>query len=114
MWKRGLDPYSEWDQLEKLGDGAFGDVFKVRNKVRRDYAAAKVIELGNEEEMEEHYNEIAILAKINHPNIVKLVDGIFYEKKLWEGASINIYPCFLVNPEKYYLATDSGKTISLD
>ncbi|CAG5112975.1 Oidioi.mRNA.OKI2018_I69.chr2.g7129.t1.cds [Oikopleura dioica] len=81
--KRGLDPYSEWDQLEKLGDGAFGDVFKVRNKVRRDYAAAKVIELGNEEEMEEHYNEIAILAKINHPSIVKLVDGIFYEKKLW-------------------------------
>lgn len=81
--KRDVDPYSEWDQLEKLGEGAFGDVFKVRNKVRRDYAAAKVIELKNEEEMEDHYNEIAILAKINHPSIVKLVDGLFYEKKLW-------------------------------
>jgi len=81
--KRDVDPYSEWDQLEKLGNGAFGDVFKVRNKVRRDYAAAKVIELTQEEEIEEHYNEIAILAKINHPNIVKLVDGLFYEKKLW-------------------------------
>ncbi|CBY20137.1 unnamed protein product [Oikopleura dioica] len=80
---RDIDPYSEWDQLEKLGEGSFGDVFKVRNKVRRDYAAAKVIELKYEEEMEEHYNEIAILAKINHPSIVKLVDGLFYEKKLW-------------------------------
>jgi hypothetical protein len=59
----------------------------VRNKVRRDYAAAKVIELKNEEEMEDHYNEIAILAKINHPSIVKLVDGLFYEKKLWERGS---------------------------
>ena len=58
----------------------------MRNKVRRDYAAAKVIELKNEEEMEDHYNEIAILAKINHPSIVKLVDGLFYEKKLWERA----------------------------
>ena len=49
--------------MGKLGDGAFGDVFKAKNRINRNYAAAKIIELTSEEDIEEHATEIDILAK---------------------------------------------------
>jgi len=49
-----------------LGEGAFGDVWKAKNRITQKYAAAKIIETGSEAEIEEHYGEIEILIKCNH------------------------------------------------
>ena len=81
--KRNVDPTGHWDLVGKLGDGAFGDVFKAKNKVSQEYAAAKIIELTSEDDIEEHATEIDILAKCQHKNIVKLVDSMLNDRKLW-------------------------------
>lgn len=54
-----------------------------KNRITQKYAAAKIIETGSEAEIEEHYGEIEILMKCNHQNIVKCVDSMYYENKLW-------------------------------
>ena len=52
-----------------MGEGAFGDVWKAKNRITQKYAAAKIIETGSEAEIEEHYGEIEILMKCNHQGI---------------------------------------------
>ena len=64
--KKNVDPSTHYDLVGKLGEGAFGDVWKAKNRITQKYAAAKIIETGSEAEIEEHYGEIEILIKCNH------------------------------------------------
>merc|ERR1712243_471544 len=73
--KKNVDPSTHYDLVGKLGEGAFGDVWKAKNRITQKYAAAKIIETGSEAEIEEHYGEIEILIKCDHQNIVKCVDS---------------------------------------
>ena len=66
MKQKGIDPATHWDLVGKLGEGAFGDVWKAKNRIHQTYSAAKIIELGSEDEIEEHYGEVEILMKCNH------------------------------------------------
>ncbi|XP_039624290.1 serine/threonine-protein kinase 10-like [Polypterus senegalus] len=81
--QRDEDPQLEWETLGELGDGAFGKVYKVRKKSSGVLAAAKVIEVKSEEELEDHVIEIDILALCCYSNIVKLLGALFFESKLW-------------------------------
>ena len=81
--QRNVDPSTHYDLVGKLGEGAFGDVWKAKNKITQKYSAAKIIEISSESEIEEHYGEIEILIKCNHRNIVDCVDSIYWESKLW-------------------------------
>ncbi|XP_069620206.1 serine/threonine-protein kinase 10 [Ranitomeya imitator] len=81
--RRDLDPNTVWDIVGELGDGAFGKVYKAKNKETGILAAAKVIDTKSEEELEDYMVEIEILATCNHPNIVKLLGAYYYENKLW-------------------------------
>ncbi|KAM9311177.1 serine/threonine-protein kinase 10 [Gastrophryne carolinensis] len=81
--RRDLDPNLVWEIVGELGDGAFGKVYKAKNKETGVLAAAKVIETKNEEELEDYMVEIEILATCNHPNIVKLLGAFYFEHKLW-------------------------------
>ncbi|XP_069828419.1 serine/threonine-protein kinase 10 [Dendropsophus ebraccatus] len=81
--RRDLDPSTVWDIVGDLGDGAFGKVYKAKNKETGILAAAKVIDTKSEEELEDYMVEIEILATCNHPNIVKLLGAYYYENKLW-------------------------------
>ncbi|XP_063303429.1 serine/threonine-protein kinase 10 isoform X1 [Pelobates fuscus] len=81
--RRDLDPNLVWEIVGELGDGAFGKVYKAKNRETGALAAAKVIETKNEEELEDYMVEIDILANCNHPNIVKLLGAFYYENKLW-------------------------------
>ncbi|XP_040262316.1 serine/threonine-protein kinase 10 [Bufo bufo] len=81
--RRDLDPNTVWDIVGELGDGAFGKVYKAKNKETGILAAAKVIDTKNEEELEDYMVEIDILATCNHPNIVKLLGAYYFENKLW-------------------------------
>ncbi|XP_053296981.1 LOW QUALITY PROTEIN: serine/threonine-protein kinase 10 [Pleuronectes platessa] len=80
---RDINPNDLWEIVGELGDGAFGKVYKARNKETDALAAAKVIETKSEEELEDYIVEIDILAKCDHRFIVKLLDAFFHDNKLW-------------------------------
>ncbi|CAN9501803.1 unnamed protein product [Ophioblennius macclurei] len=80
---RDINPNDLWEIIGELGDGAFGKVYKARNKETGALAAAKVIETKCEEELEDYMVEIDILAKCDHRYIVKLLDAFYHDNKLW-------------------------------
>uniref|UniRef100_A0A7N8YPV3 non-specific serine/threonine protein kinase n=1 Tax=Mastacembelus armatus TaxID=205130 RepID=A0A7N8YPV3_9TELE len=80
---RDVNPNDLWEIIGELGDGAFGKVFKARNKETGVLAAAKVIETKCEDELEDYMVEIDILAKCDHRYIVKLLDAFYHDNKLW-------------------------------
>ncbi|XP_071316635.1 serine/threonine-protein kinase 10 [Trachinotus anak] len=80
---RDINPNDIWEIIGELGDGAFGKVYKARNKETQALAAAKVIETKCEEELEDYMVEIDILAKCDHRYIVKLLDAFYHDNKLW-------------------------------
>uniref|UniRef100_A0A8C3A4S1 non-specific serine/threonine protein kinase n=1 Tax=Cyclopterus lumpus TaxID=8103 RepID=A0A8C3A4S1_CYCLU len=80
---RDINPNDLWEILGELGDGAFGKVYKARNKETGALAAAKVIDTKCEEELEDYIVEIDILAKCDHRYIVKLLDAFYHDNKLW-------------------------------
>ncbi|XP_010620470.1 serine/threonine-protein kinase 10 isoform X1 [Fukomys damarensis] len=81
--RRDLDPNEVWEIMGELGDGAFGKVYKAKNKETGALAAAKVIETKSEEELEDYIVEIEILATCDHPYIVKLLGAYYHDGKLW-------------------------------
>ncbi|XP_062409782.1 STE20-like serine/threonine-protein kinase isoform X2 [Sardina pilchardus] len=81
--QRDLDPAEAWETLGELGDGAFGKVYKTRKRETNAFAAAKVIEVRGEEQLEDYITEIDILAECHHGNIISLLDAIFFEGWLW-------------------------------
>ncbi|XP_048115316.1 serine/threonine-protein kinase 10 [Alosa alosa] len=81
--QRDVDPAEAWETLGELGDGAFGKVYKTRNRETNAFAAAKVIEVRGEEQLEDYITEIDILAECHHGNIISLLDAIFFEGWLW-------------------------------
>nr|XP_040037000.1 serine/threonine-protein kinase 10 [Gasterosteus aculeatus aculeatus] len=80
---RDIDPNDLWEIIGELGDGAFGKVYKARNKETGALAAAKVIETKCEEELEDYIVEIDILAQCDHRYIVKLLDAFYHDNNLW-------------------------------
>ncbi|KAJ1126746.1 hypothetical protein NDU88_005152 [Pleurodeles waltl] len=81
--QRDQDPTLEWEVVGELGDGAFGKVYKVKNRETGVFAAAKVIETKSEEELEDYMVEIEILATCDHRYIVKLLGAFYHDGKLW-------------------------------
>lgn len=73
------DPLKIYHIEKLLGKGSFGEVYLVRHNITGIIRAMKVIEKNNEslqEELsdEEILNEIDILKKIDHPNIMKIFE----------------------------------------
>ncbi|XP_053935804.1 serine/threonine-protein kinase 10 isoform X1 [Cuculus canorus] len=81
--RRDLDPGEVWEVVGELGDGAFGKVYKAKNKETGALAAAKVIETKSEDELEDYMVEIEILATCDHQHIVKLLGAFYWDGKLW-------------------------------
>lgn len=77
--------------MDKLGEGTYGVVYKVKgngwndeDKETGEFYALKKIRLESEEEgiPSTAIREISILKELNHPNIVKLYDVVHSNKKL--------------------------------
>uniref|UniRef100_A0A4W5PBV3 non-specific serine/threonine protein kinase n=1 Tax=Hucho hucho TaxID=62062 RepID=A0A4W5PBV3_9TELE len=81
--RRDVDPRETWDTQGELGDGAFGKVYKAQNHTTGALAAAKVMEVRNEEQLDDYITEIDILAACRHSNILGLLDATFFEGWLW-------------------------------
>lgn len=77
------DPESMWENVGNLGEGSFGMVQKVEHKQTKKFAAAKVIPVKYEEELEDFVVEVDILTECKHPAIVQLVGAHLYKNQLW-------------------------------
>ncbi len=79
------DELDKYERIEKVGEGTYGVVYKCKNKKTNEYVALKKIRLENEDEgiPSTAIREISILKQLKHPNIVRLVDLIHGEKKLY-------------------------------
>ncbi|KAG0743273.1 hypothetical protein G6F57_001291 [Rhizopus arrhizus] len=73
---RGCSRITEYEFLDKLGEGTFGEVHKARNKRTGEFVALKRILMHNEKEgiPITAMREIKILKQLRNKNIVPLVD----------------------------------------
>ena len=65
--------FDEYDLKNKLGEGAYGCVYKVQQKTTNFLRAVKAIKKKHVD-YEEFNNEIEVLKALDHPNIIKLFD----------------------------------------
>lgn len=63
--------------MESVGKGQYGNVYRAQHKLTKDLYAVKVMNLDKFKQTpklsEFTNNEISILTKINHPNIIKFI-----------------------------------------
>ena len=86
------NPSKKYKPKKMLGSGSFGCVYEAKNTIFGNTVAMKVIKKDKENELDEQEirNEIDILKKLSHPNIVKI-----YE--------------FYVSENHYYIITEFCK-----
>ena len=67
----------KYEQIRILGEGSFGKVYLMRDKVRRALVCVKVIKIRNipRKEREATRMEVDLLRRLNHPNIVRYLDS---------------------------------------
>ncbi|XP_032945523.1 cyclin-dependent kinase 3 isoform X2 [Rhinolophus ferrumequinum] len=74
-----------FQKVEKIGEGTYGVVYKAKNKQTGQLVALKKIRLDLETEgvPSTAIREISLLKELKHPNIVRLLDVMHNEKKLY-------------------------------
>lgn len=75
----------EYAKIEKIGEGTYGVVYKGRNRKTNQLVALKKIRLENDEEgvPSTAIREISMLKELQHPNIVRLLDVLMQDSKLY-------------------------------
>ena len=89
----------DMDKKVKLGSGSFGVVYKVRRVVDNNVYVLKQINIANLKKItrNEAINEVTILNKLEHPNIVKYYDSFIENKNLniimefCEGGDLSVF-----------------------
>ena len=69
-----------YEVQKKIGEGAYGKIYKVRNKQSGDIRAMKQITKSKIQDMGKFQTEIKILSMLDHPNIVRLFEVIEDDK----------------------------------
>ena len=79
----GKNPEKIYQKIKLLGEGAFGEVWLVRHKVLGKDFAMKIIKKSPHCITKEIINEINILKKLDHPNILKILEFHLTETKFY-------------------------------
>jgi len=74
-----------FQKIEKIGEGAYGIVYKAKDKITQQFVALKKIRLETESEgvPSTAIREISLLKELEHPGIVQLLDVVHAEQKLY-------------------------------
>ena len=67
----------KYDPIRVIGEGSFGKVYLMRDKVNRKFVCVKVIKIKNiaKKEREATKMEVDLLKRLHHPNIVRYVES---------------------------------------
>ena len=71
------DPENDYKKIEKLGQGACGVVYEIKNRITDIVRAMKIVKKNSKRSIEEEkeiLNEENILRTMDHPNIVKIFE----------------------------------------
>ena len=85
---------SRYETIEDIGKGAYGKVFKARDKVDNKIVAVKGIDTSPEKKLRENgfpvvtIREIKFIRELEHPNIIRLKSVVM------DGKSYNVYLIF--------------------
>ena len=69
-----------YEVIKKIGEGAYGKIYKVKNKQSGDIRAMKQIIKNKIPDITKFQTEIKILSMVDHPNIVRLFEVIEDDK----------------------------------
>ncbi|CAH2040048.1 unnamed protein product, partial [Iphiclides podalirius] len=74
-----------FSKVEKIGEGTYGVVYKARDRITGKEIALKKIKLENEPEgvPSTALREISVLRDLNHPSVVRLLDVLLADTKLF-------------------------------
>ncbi|KAK6541575.1 hypothetical protein TWF694_007378 [Orbilia ellipsospora] len=61
----------EWDEIQRLGRGGFGEVVKARNKFDGHFYAIKKVLETSSNTLDLVLKEVLLLSQLNHPNVVR-------------------------------------------
>ncbi|EPS37632.1 hypothetical protein H072_8670 [Dactylellina haptotyla CBS 200.50] len=61
----------EWDEIQRLGRGGFGEVVKARNKYDGNFYAIKKVLETSSNTLDLVLKEVLLLSQLNHPNVVR-------------------------------------------
>ncbi|KAK9521304.1 hypothetical protein VZT92_021122 [Zoarces viviparus] len=77
------NPQDDFEMLQRVGGGTYGDVYKSRNKQNGELAAIKVIKMEADDDFSVIQQEIVIVKSCKHPNIVAYFGSYIRDNKLW-------------------------------
>eukprot|EP01091_Cochliopodium_minus_P014346 TRINITY_DN4860_c0_g1_i1.p1 TRINITY_DN4860_c0_g1~~TRINITY_DN4860_c0_g1_i1.p1 ORF type:complete len:231 (-),score=41.60 TRINITY_DN4860_c0_g1_i1:136-828(-) len=77
------DPNKLFDKQDKIGKGAYGEVYKAIMKKTNQVVAVKIINVSDNEAINDVRQEIQMLYDCDHPNIVKYYGCYVHESKIW-------------------------------
>ena len=81
-----INDISQYEMGEKIGEGTFAKVFLATHKITNEKVAIKILDkcrINRKEDQERINNEIEILKKIKHYNIIKLLSTFENDSKIY-------------------------------
>ncbi|XP_076034017.1 MAP4K3-like protein hppy isoform X11 [Oratosquilla oratoria] len=77
------NPQDEYELIQRIGSGTYGDVYKAKRLITNEFAAIKVIKLEPGDDFTIIQQEILMMKDCRHPNIVAYFGSYLRRDKLW-------------------------------
>ncbi|XP_069501130.1 mitogen-activated protein kinase kinase kinase kinase 2 isoform X2 [Ambystoma mexicanum] len=77
------DPLQDYELIQRVGSGTYGDVFKARITRTGEMSAVKIIKLEPGDDITSIQQEISMLKDCRHPNIVAYFGSYLRSNRLW-------------------------------